>query len=123
MMEKPAEKPEKSAFQKMRLKPGHQIQVFGNPSPRPEEWIEANTTEKPDAVLVYLHNQSELDGLLDAIKAATSSKTLLWLLYPKGNKTFNRDTLYTHLKPLGLEGIGMVSVDRVWSAMRFKVLD
>ncbi len=49
---------------------------------------------------------------------------LLWICYPKGGsrvKTdLNRDILWEEMKKYKLAGVAMVSVDNVWSAMRFR---
>ena len=107
----------------MHLKQDQRIQVFGEPQPTPEETIAGNTTENPDVVVAYVHHQQELETLLPAIKPDLKKTTLLWLMYPKGNKDFHRDTIHVFMRTQGLQGTSMVSVDKIWSAMRFKMLD
>ncbi|GEM50075.1 hypothetical protein DC3_57100 [Deinococcus cellulosilyticus NBRC 106333 = KACC 11606] len=107
----------------MHLKPELRIQVFGEPQPTPEEHITGNTTADPDAVVAHAHNQQELEALLPDLRGAIKKNTLIWLLYPKGNKAFHRDTIHTFMRTQGLQGTSMISVDKIWSAMRFKMLD
>ena len=107
----------------MHLKQDQRIQVFGEPHPTPEETIAGNTTENPDVVVLYVHNQQELETLLPEVQKDIQKTTLIWLMYPKGNKAFHRDTIYGFMRTQGLQGTSMVSVDKIWSAMRFKMLD
>ena len=48
---------------------------------------------------------------------------VLWVAYPKGNRTdLNRDSLWPILGEHGLRPISQVAVDDVWSALRFRPL-
>lgn len=107
----------------MHLKQDQSVQVFGDPQPIPEETISGNTTENPEVVVVYVHNQQELESLLPVIKQDLKKTTLIWLMYPKGDKAFHRDTIYAFMRTQGLQGTSLVAVDKIWSAMRFKMLD
>jgi len=50
---------------------------------------------------------------------------MLWVSYYKGTskvKTdINRDMIYAYAHTIGLDGVGLVSIDDTWSAMRFKL--
>jgi hypothetical protein len=50
---------------------------------------------------------------------------ILWLSYPKAKQLatdLNRDILAAGVRPIGLEGVAIVSMDEVWSALRCKVV-
>jgi hypothetical protein len=48
---------------------------------------------------------------------------ILWVAYPKGNRTdLNRDSLWPILSELGLRPVTQVSIDQMWSALRFRPL-
>jgi hypothetical protein len=48
----------------------------------------------------------------------------LWIAYPKGGSgvdtDLNRDVGWEPVKDLGLRPVAQVSVDRIWSALRFR---
>jgi len=75
------------------------------------------------AVLVFAANSEQLmaDGK-PAIDAAKEDR-LSWIAYPKAGQLgtdLNRDKLFQLMKPYGIEGVRLVSIDEVWSAMRFR---
>jgi len=48
-----------------------------------------------------------------------------WFAYPKGTSKkyrsdVNRDSLWTLLKPLGIEPVRQIAIDEDWSALRFR---
>jgi len=51
---------------------------------------------------------------------------MLWVTYHKGTskvKTdINRDTIYAYTHTIGLDGVGLGSIDDNWSAMRLKLI-
>jgi hypothetical protein len=48
---------------------------------------------------------------------------VLWVAYPKGNRTdVNRDTLWPILDEHGMRPVTQVSINQVWSALRFRPL-
>ena len=47
------------------------------------------------------------------------------MTYPKGNQLdtdINRDSIVAYAKTIGLKAVAQVSVDDIWSALRFKVV-
>jgi hypothetical protein len=55
---------------------------------------------------------------------AVKTDGLLWMCYPKGSSKLktdlNRDRGWSVVQEAGWEGIALVSVDEIWSAMRFR---
>ena len=57
----------------------------------------------------------------DAHAPAFHEVPVVWVLYPKGNRTdVNRDSLWRLVAPYGLRPITQVAVDETWSALRFR---
>ena len=71
-----------------------------------------------------MNNGAELDRIGVAAIRAAKHDGLLWISYPKGSskvKTdLNRDILRGLLHKEGLDAVAMISIDDVWSAMRFR---
>jgi hypothetical protein len=59
----------------------------------------------------------------DAEAAALKAVPVVWVLYPKANRSdVNRDSLWRLIAPYGLRPITNVAVDDTWSALRFRPL-
>ena len=75
------------------------------------------------AVLVFAINTRVLEAKAKPAIDAARENRLSWIVYPKAGQLgtdLNRDRLNELMKPLGIEGVRMVSIDDVWSAMRFR---
>jgi hypothetical protein len=76
-----------------------------------------------EAVLVFVRSQAELDVRGEPAVAAAREDHLAWIAYPKGGQLgtdLNRDTLWAALEGRGIRPVRQISVDEVWSAMRFR---
>jgi hypothetical protein len=117
---------------KLQIKPGHSVGLVNAPAgmatklePLPDG---ANTHARSgthDAVIAFAKDQAELMKVAPTAIKMTKSDGLLWICYPKGGtkaKTdLNRDVLWQIVEERhGLEGVTLVAVDDVWSAMRFR---
>ncbi|HKT21378.1 MAG TPA: hypothetical protein VJR06_01965 [Nitrososphaerales archaeon] len=75
------------------------------------------------AVLVFANSSKHLtEDARPAIDAAKQDR-ISWIAYPKAGQLgtdLHRDKLVKLMKPHGIEGVRMVSIDGVWSAMRFR---
>ena len=79
--------------------------------------------EQATAALVSADDAGSLREILTAHKDQLARPSSFWVAYPKGNRAdLNRDSLWPILGEYGLRPIGQVSVDEVWSAMRFRPL-
>lgn len=73
------------------------------------------------AVLVFGDDEASLRRIVGSHSEAVRDAALLWVAYPKGNRTdINRDTLWPILAEHGLRPIGQVALDDTWSALRFR---
>src|SRR5260370_523277 len=64
-----------------------------------------------------------LDSDVARVKEAMGSSGVLWICYPKARglgTDLNRDVIRRAVARFGLEAVAIVTVDRVWSAMRCK---
>ena len=81
--------------------------------------------KRPDeatAVLVFGDDEASLRRIVGSHSEAIRDADLLWVAYPKGNRTdINRDTLWPILAEHGLRPIAQVALDDTWSALRFRV--
>ena len=73
-----------------------------------------------------MSSQGEFESQLNGLKALLKPKGLLWITYPKGaakiKSNITRHTIWRYAKTVGLDGVAMVAVDDVWSAMRLKLV-
>lgn len=100
---------------------------FEKLSPVPAEaHLSQTASGKSDAdfVLLFVHNNSELEQLGPAAFSSVKLDKLLWVAYPKISskvKTdITRDKGWEPAHKFGLEGVAMVAIDETWSAMRLK---
>ena len=75
------------------------------------------------AVLAFAIDSKALRvGAATAIDAAKEDR-LSWIAYPKAGQLgtdLDRDRLARLVEPFGLEPVRLVSIDSIWSAMRFR---
>jgi hypothetical protein len=86
---------------------------------------------RPSAPLDFVHlfvkDKAGLDTLVAQALRSLKDDGIFWISYPKGSakvKTdLNRDILWKLMEKRGFEGVAMVSIDKAWSAMRFRPKD
>jgi len=91
--------------------------------PLPENVRRVDGPEQATTALVFADDAGSLREILTAHKEQLARPDILWVAYPKGNRAdINRDTLWPILGEYGMRPIGQVSLDQVWSALRFRPL-
>jgi hypothetical protein len=91
--------------------------------PLPEDVRLVDRLEQATTALVLADDAGSLRDLLAAHKDQLARPSVLWVAYPKGNRTdLNRDSLWPILGEYGMRPISQVAVDEVWSALRFRPL-
>jgi hypothetical protein len=78
---------------------------------------------RADAVVGFVVHRTELDGPADPVVAAALEDRLAWICYPKAHQLgsdLNRDLLAAALLERGVQPVRAVSIDSVWSALRFR---
>ena len=73
--------------------------------------------------VVFVDDAAAARAAFDADAAALMAVPVVWVLYPKANRSdINRDSLWRLIAPYGLRPITNVAVDDTWSALRFRPL-
>jgi hypothetical protein len=120
---------------KLLIKPGHRVAVLNGPpgfhdrlADLPERVELATQPDGArDVVLVFVLDSAELDRLAPQALAATKRQGALWVAYPKKTskvKTdLSRDVSWRPLCDAGFEVVSAISIDDVWSALRFRPLE
>jgi hypothetical protein len=91
--------------------------------PLPAGVRRVDAPEQATTALVFADDAASLRDLLATHQNRLARPDVLWVAYPKGNRTdINRDSLWPILSELGLRPVTQVSIDQVWSALRFRPL-
>jgi hypothetical protein len=91
--------------------------------PLPEDVRLVDRLEQATTALVFADDAGSLRDILTAHRDQLARPGVLWVAYPKGNRTdLNRDSLWPILGEYGMRPITQVAVDEVWSALRFRPL-
>ncbi len=77
-----------------------------------------------DFVQLFVSRRQDLDALIGRALTSAKDDAVFWVSYPKGssgvNTDLNRDKLWEALAPKGIRPVSQVSIDAVWSALRFR---
>ena len=86
--------------------------------------IEQKPTGEFDFAHVFAKDRKELEQFIDRVLETIQYDATLWISYPKGSSgvetDLNRDKLWKALSKKGMRPVTQVSIDEVWSAMRFR---
>lgn len=111
-----------SLAKKLNLKDGTKIRVIGKPASVDLDDL-TTTTGAADAILLFATKLADVDKKAARVLDAARADKLAWIAYPKAKQLgtdLNRDVLWKHLEKEGVQGVRQVSIDDVWSAMRFR---
>ena len=79
--------------------------------------------ESKDAILLFAPDSKTLKNIGKPVFEAAKSDRLAWIAYPKGAQLgtdLNRDILSRLVESAGIQPVRQVSLDKTWSAMRFR---
>jgi hypothetical protein len=121
-----------SLIKKLRIQPGQRMLVLNAPQgyvsllgelPAGAELLEA--PEGPfDFVQLFVKDRGEFAAHGPAALAAVKYDGLLWVCYPKKSagvpSDLSRDAMWELLAGSGWRPVAQVSIDEVWSAVRFR---
>jgi hypothetical protein len=120
---------------KLQIKSGYRMATINAP-PDYQKQLEGlpvgvqllKNIEPPlDFVQIFVKTVSEIEDQAPLISKVLKNDGMLWVCYPKnGSKIktdLNRDILRKALVRFNLEGVSLISIDNVWSAMRFRPSD
>jgi hypothetical protein len=119
----------KSLAEKLLIKPN--TTVWSSPSsrldlvePLPEGVRRVDAPAQATTALVFADDAASVRSVLTAHEDQLGRPSTLWVAYPKANRAdIDRDTLWPILAEYEMRPIGQVSIDEVWSAMRFRPLN
>ncbi len=103
--------------------PGN-LKDFLLPLPENVEQLKKAGKQTADVVLLYASNSSDLNTHFESLKNAIKPKGLVWIAYLKGTSKIktdiSRDKGWDVVNKSGYTGVSLISIDDMWSAMRFK---
>jgi len=111
-----------SLAKKLNFKPGMTALVV-NPPPGVDLDDLQMGGEDTVGVLAFARNLRELDTKCGAVIQAAKEDRLAWVAYPEAGQLdtdINRDILWRHLQKKGIQGVRLIAIDSVWSALRFR---
>jgi len=123
---------ESALAKKLQVKPGCHLLALHAPdgfaaalAPLPDgATLDHRARGHHDVVVLFAATKAEVDERIGAAMKALKPGGVLWICWPKGSAhvptDLNRDVLSRQAQTLGLQAVANVSVDEVWSALRFK---
>lgn len=125
-----------SLFEKLQLKDEKNLLIQGLPSAIEKQFAKLNyaknvtpllRSKKVDFALIFALSQQQLNNVLCEVLPALHEDSKLWVAYPKTTSKIvsdlNRDCSWECLTRKEYESVRMVTLDHVWSAIRFKKTD
>lgn len=112
---------------KLQLKPKSSVTIVG--APRGMQLALADGIRRrrdaalADAVLAFVVSESDLDDVAVPALDAARDDRLAWIAYPKAKQLgtdLNRDRLAIAARDRGVQPVRQVSIDPIWSALRFR---
>jgi len=123
-------------LEKLQLKDEKNLLIQGLPSSVEKQFSKLSynknltpllKTRKIDFALIFAINQLQLNNILKEEFSALHPESKLWISYPKTTSKIvsdlNRDASWEILSKNEYEAVRQVTLDHVWTAMRFKKLD
>ena len=117
---------------KLQIKPGNRVAILNAPEGFAESLgklpegakVSDKLTGTLDVVIAFAKDSADLNRYAKKAISAVKQDGLLWLCYPKGSSKvksdLNRDVIWNLVKESGWLGVSLISIDNVWSAMRFR---
>ncbi len=123
-------------LEKLQLKDEKNLLIQGLPSSVEKQFAKLSynknltpllKTKKIDFALIFAINQIQLNNILKELFSSLHNDCKLWIAYPKTTSKIvsdlNRDASWDILSKNDFEAIRQVTLDHVWTAMRFKKVD
>ncbi len=118
----------KTVAEKLLIKPqttlwSSDASRLGLIEPVPEDVPRVDDPQDATTALIFADDAATVRDVLAKHGGRLTRPANLWVAYPKANRAdINRDTLWPILAEYGLRPIAQVSLDEVWSALRFRAL-
>ncbi|MGC8864710.1 MAG: YdeI/OmpD-associated family protein [Bacteroidales bacterium] len=117
----------KSLAEKLFLKPGFNVLMKGagmDDFPDLQLFSISNSEGPADFILIWAENSQQIESLFEEVKLPLKPETVFWIAYPKKgsgkNSDLHRDQGWHTLKSAGWRPVSQVSMNDVWTALRFK---
>ncbi len=123
-------------LEKLQLKDEKNLLIQGLPSSVEKQFAKLSYNKnltpllkarKVDFALIFAINQLQLNNILKEVFSALHPACKLWIAYPKPTSKIvsdlNRDASWEILSDNDFEAIRQVTLDHVWTAMRFTKLN
>jgi hypothetical protein len=122
---------DEALLRKLGVKPGHRVCVLGAPEGYPERLgppdgvaLDADAGGAFDVVHLFVRDRAGLQRTSEGAIAAVRPGGRLWVSYPKRSSKvptdLTRDVGWEPLVQAGWVAVTQISVDEVWSALRFR---
>ncbi len=114
-----------SLAKKLNLNEGMKVRVLGKPAGVDLEDVMTTRAAAAEGHLVFVKTLADVEQKCSPLIEAARQDRIAWVAYPKAGQLgtdLNRDVLWKHLKPHGIDSVRQVSLDSVWSVMRFRPL-
>jgi hypothetical protein len=122
-----------SIFDKLQFKEEKNLLIQGLPSSIEKQFAKLSysknvtpllRSKKVDFALVFAVNVNQLGNIMRDVLPALHGDSKLWVAYPKPTSKIvcdlNRDCSWDVLSDGGYEGVRQVTLDHVWTAMRWQ---
>lgn len=112
-----------SLAKKLNLKDGMKVRVEGQPKDVSLDDVPTTKAKTADGLVVFVKDKADLDKREDALVEVAAADGIAWVAYPKAGQLgtdLNRDILWSLLQGKGIRPVRQVSIDDVWSALRFR---
>ncbi len=125
---------ENPLFKKLRILPNLSVLILHAPDTYlsslgdfpPGTKVDTEISGQYDLLHAFFTQRTALQDEIESLKAAINRGGILWISYPKQSAKqdtdLNRDILRQLLAAEELKAVSQVSIDQIWSAIRFKLL-
>lgn len=128
--------PSQSLLEKLQLKDEKNLLIQGLPSTVEKQFVKISfaknvtpllKSRKIDFALVFAISHKQLQDILRDVVPALHTDAKLWVAYPKVSSKIvsdlSRDCNWECISQFGFEGVRLITLDNIWSAMRFRKAD
>jgi len=118
----------KTVADKLLIRPGTTLWLsdgarLGLLEPLPAGVRIVDRMEAATTAVVFASDAASLRAILEAERDRLAFPAAFWVAYPKGNRSdINRDSTWPILASVGMRPVSQVSLDEVWSGLRFRPL-